>query len=447
MSTIETATADDSAASRPSGKSDRQAKRVFIASAVGSVIEYYDFLIYATAASLVFPYVFFTGSSPAVGVIASFGTLAVGYVARPLGGLLFGHLGDRMGRKSILLVTLVLMGAATFLIGLLPGQAQIGILAPVLLVLLRVVQGVAVGGEWGGAALMAVEHADQKRRGLFGSATQIGASAGLLLSFAAFAALGRLPKEDFLAWGWRIPFLATIVMVALGLYIRWGIEESPVHTRAREEGAVAAQRFPLRALLRDRPGRLVLGVFTYAGPFMAYSVATTMLVTYANSAFDVPRQTLLNGMMIGTAGMLITVPLFAAISDRIGRRPVYIAAALLTAVHVFAMFPLVTSGYFPLVVLSYFVSMTVLNAASNGPVPALLSELFPTESRYTGVSLCYQLGGMIGGGVGPLLAATFITPGGPGPIAVSAMIAVLCVIAAICAAALGDTRTVDLYRA
>ncbi|GEE01643.1 MFS transporter [Gordonia spumicola] len=436
-------TIDDPAALAAVGARSSLRRRVFIASAVGSVIEYYDFLIYATAASLVFPKVFFPNTDGALGVIASFGTLAVGYLARPLGGVLFGHLGDRLGRKSMLLWTLGLMGASTLLIGLLPSHAQIGLLAPVLLVALRLLQGVAVGGEWGGAALMAVEHADTKRRGLLGSATQIGMSAGLLLSFAAFAALGALDQDDFLAWGWRLPFIATVVMVALGVYIRIGIEESPVAEDAKL-AANADRRIPLVAVLRDRPRQVLLGTFLYVGPFMAYTVATTMLVAYASKEYGIERQSLLNGMMIGTAGMLITIPAFAMLSDRIGRRPVYITSALLTAAWVFVLFPLVTSGSFALIVLAYFVSMTLLNASANSPVPALLAELFPTSTRYTGVSVCYQIGGMIGGGLGPLIATTFIVPGGPGVGAVSAMIAALCVISALCAHLLGDTRRVDL---
>ncbi|MBV6759806.1 MFS transporter [Rhodococcus opacus] len=425
----------------------RQRRRVYVASAIGSTIEYYDFLIYATAASLVFAPVFFAGSSPAVALIASFGTLAVGYLARPLGGIIFGYFGDRIGRKSSLIWTLSIMGVATVSIGLLPTPEKIGVLAPILLVLLRLVQGIAVGGEWGGAVLMAVEHANAKSRGFYGSATQMGASAGLLLSFAAFAALGGLSEDQFLSWGWRLPFLVTVVLVGIGMYIRLGVRESPVLLAEKKRTAEEPRRAPLFALLKDRPGRVLLGICVYAGPFMAYAVATSLLVTYAHKDFGIPRQTLLNAMMIGTAGMLLTVPLFAWLSDRYGRRPVYLTAALLTAVHAFAMFPLVTSGRFPLILLSYVISMTVLNAAANGPVPALLAELFPTASRYTGVSLCYQFAGMIGGGVGPLLAATFIAPGGPGSIAVSVMISALCIVAALSVRALGETRTVDLRTA
>ncbi|KXX60072.1 MFS transporter [Rhodococcus sp. LB1] len=448
MSTLDGTSSPRAITDRPNDDLVRQRRRVYIASAIGSTIEYYDFLIYATAASLVFAPVFFAGSSPAVALIASFGTLAVGYLARPLGGIIFGHFGDRFGRKSSLIWTLSIMGVATVSIGLLPTPDKIGVLAPILLVVLRLIQGIAVGGEWGGAVLMAVEHANTKSRGFYGSATQMGASAGLLLSFAAFAALGGLSEDQFLSWGWRLPFLVTVVLVGIGMYIRVGVRESPVLlAEKKERNEEEPRRAPLFALLRERRGRVLLGIGVYAGPFMAYAVATSLLVTYAHKDFGIPRQTLLNAMMIGTAGMLLTVPLFAWLSDRYGRRPVYVTAALLTAIHAFAMFPLVTSGSFPLILLSYVISMTVLNAAANGPVPALLAELFPTASRYTGVSLCYQFAGMIGGGLGPLLAATFIAPGGPGSIAVSVMISALCIVAALSVSALGETRTVDLRTA
>ncbi|MGM7648748.1 MFS transporter [Nocardia sp. JW2] len=424
----------------------RRRRRVYAASAIGSAIEYYDFLIYATAASLVFGPVFFASASPAVGVIASFGTLAVGYLARPLGGIVFGYFGDRVGRKSTLIWTLTLMGLATAAIGLVPTPDRIGVLAPCLLVLFRVVQGIAVGGEWAGAVLMSVEHAKSKSRGLFGSATQTGSAVGLLLSFAAYAALGGLSEEQFLSWGWRLPFLATLVLLGIGMYVRLAVVESPVMVAQQQSATAESGPAPLVALLRERPMRVLLGIGVYAGPFMAYATATSFLVTYATTRYGVPRHLMLNALMIATAGMLVTIPLFAALSDRIGRRPVYITATLLTVVHAFTVVPLVTSGSFALILTAYVIGLTLLNAAVLGPVGALLAELFPTSSRYTGVSLAYQFAGVIGGGLGPLLAATFVAPGGPGIIAVSVMIAAFCVVSAGCVWALGETRRADLYR-
>ncbi|TDP37805.1 MFS transporter [Nocardia ignorata] len=272
----------------------RRRRRVYAASAIGSAIEYYDFLIYATAASLVFGPVFFAGASPAVGVIASFGTLAVGYLARPLGGIVFGYFGDRVGRKSTLIWTLTLMGLATAAIGLVPTPDRIGVLAPCLLVLFRVVQGVAVGGEWAGAVLMSVEHAKSESRGLFGSATQTGSAVGLLLSFAAYAALGGLSEEQFLSWGWRLPFLATLVLLGIGMYVRLAVVESPVMAAQRQSATTGSGPAPLVALLRERPMRVLLGIGVYAGPFMAYATATSFLVTYATTRYGVPRHLILN---------------------------------------------------------------------------------------------------------------------------------------------------------
>ncbi|TQM32575.1 MFS transporter [Nocardia bhagyanarayanae] len=436
----------DPVATAPVGENGaRQRGRVYFASAVGSAIEYYDFLIYATAASLVFGPVFFAGASPAVGVIASFGTLAIGYVARPLGGIVFGYFGDRVGRKSTLIWTLTLMGVATAAIGVVPTPDRIGVLAPCLLVAFRIVQGIAVGGEWAGAVLMSVEHARTESRGLFGSATQTGSAVGLLLSFAAYAALGGLSEEQFLSWGWRLPFLATIVLLGIGMYVRLSIVESPVMLAQQRSAAGKGGPAPLVALLRRRPLRVLLGIGVYAGPFMAYATATSFLVTYATTRYGVPRHLMLNALMIATAGMLVTIPLFAALSDRVGRRPVYITATLFTVVHAFTVVPLVTSGSFPLVLAAYVIGLTLLNAAVLGPVGALLAELFPTSSRYTGVSLAYQFSGVIGGGLGPLLAATFVAPGGPGILAVSAMIAAFCLVSAGCVWALGETRRADLY--
>ena len=463
-------------------KAAQQRRRVYFASAIGSAIEFYDFLIYVTAASLVFAKVFFADATPFVATLASFGTLAVGYVARPLGGIIFGYFGDRVSRKSTLIWTLSIMGVATTLIGLIPTPAQIGVLAPILLVSLRIIQGLAVGGEWGGSVLMSVEHAKKETRGLLGSATQMGAAGGLLLSFAAFAALGGLSQEEFLAWGWRLPFLATFVLLGIGLWVRLSILESPVHEAEKAKWAAGEKpKAPLFTLLRDYPGRIVLGIGVYAGPFMAYVICTSLLVGHANAVYGIPRQLPLNALMIATAGMLVTIPLFGYISDKVGRRTIYIFAALLTAVHAFTVFPMVFTGSFGTILLAYVFSMTLLNAAAIGPIGALLAELYPTSLRYTGVSLSYQFSGVVGGlgpligaallapaapaatqgtdaavqaaapvlvenSLGAILNAAFVTPTEPGVMKISIMISVMCVIAALCTWALGDTRKVDLTK-
>ncbi|MYW96170.1 MHS family MFS transporter [Amycolatopsis rubida] len=430
--------------------SRQQQRKVYLASLIGSTVEFYDFAIYGTAASLVFGQVYFSAASPAVGVIASLATFATGYLARPVGGAIFGHFGDRIGRKSVLLVTLFAMGASTVLVGLLPTAGQIGALAPVLLVVLRLIQGLAVGGEWGGAVLMSIESGGQKSRGFFGSATGVGASLGVLLATGAFSALGGLDKQQFLSWGWRIPFLASIVLIAVGAYVRLSIDESPVFRAARDrqkQGVSTAPKMPLLRLLRETPLRLVLAIGVYTGPVMAQSIVKVFLVSWGVSQAGVSRQVMLNSLTLAVAGMVVTVPLFAILSDRIGRRAVYVPATVLFGAFSFVMFPMVGTGSTAMIVLAFVISMTVLEAAALGPVGAILSELFPTRTRYTGTSLAYQFAGMLGGGFGPLIAAIFVVPGGPGPIAISGMIGVFCVLSAICTVVLGDTRKADLSQA
>ncbi|MFD7204280.1 MFS transporter [Streptomyces sp. NPDC059893] len=426
--------------------SRRRGRRIYTASFIGTTVEFYDFIAFGTAASLVFPSVFFAGTTQVVGTIASFATLAIGYAARPIGGLVGGHYGDRIGRKSVLIWTMALMGISTFLIGLLPSSNAIGSFAPMLLVFLRLVQGLAVGAEWGGAVLMSVEHAKDTQRGLFGSATGVGSGCGVLLAYTAFGALGGLGEEQFLAWGWRIPFLLSAVLITVGMYIRLRIDESPVFLAQQSNEQKTPTRSPFVALLRDRPLRVLVGIGVYAGPFMAQAIVTTFVISYATSTLGLPRQVLLNGLIISLAGMLVTVPIFAWLSDRVGRRVVYVPAALLAGVFSFFVYDLVGTGSALVITLVFVVSMTILNAATVGVVGSLLSELFPTEFRYTGTSVAYQFAGLIGGGIGPLLASV-LADTGPGVHAVSVMIAAFCVISAVCAGTLGDTRRIDLNRA
>jgi MFS family permease len=440
--------APDSVVRRNPDDRGRQGRRAYLASFVGTTVEFYDFIIYGTAASLVFGQVFFASASPTVGTIASFATLAIGYAARPIGGIVGGHFGDRIGRKTVLIWTMALMGASTFLIGCLPSSTSIGSTAPILLVILRLLQGLAVGAEWGGAVLMSVEHGTEKSRGFFGSATGAGSACGVLLAYASFGALGGLSEDQFVNWGWRLPFLASVILIALGLYIRLNIEESPVFAagRARSGSTAGSTRAPLIALFRERPLRLLLGIGVYAGPFMAQAIVTTFLISYATVSHGVPRQVLLTGLIISLAGMVFTAPFFAWLSDRVGRRTIYVPGALLFGAFSFFVFPMVGSGSTVLVVLAFVISMTLLNASTVGVVGSLLSELFPTQFRYTGASIAYQVAGVIGGGIGPLLAS-ILAETSAGVLGISVMIALFCLISAICTVVLGDTRKVDLARA
>jgi MFS transporter, MHS family, shikimate and dehydroshikimate transport protein len=426
-------------------RKDRRASssRVLISSFIGSVVEWYDFLLYGTASALVFNVLFFPELSAAAGTIAAFGTLAVGYVARPLGGIVFGHFGDRIGRKRMLVASILLMGLSTLGIGLLPTFDQIGIWAPVLLILLRLVQGFAVGGEWGGAVLMTLEHARVGRRGLWSSVAQIGSPAGLLLSTAAFSLVAALPEDQFLSWGWRLPFIATVVLIGVGLFIRLGVAESPVFEQAAS-AATDRPKAPILTLLREQPRDTLLATLIGFGPFAANSVLISFVVAYATQV-GFTRAEALNGLIIGSVASMIGVPIFAALSDRIGRRPVYISGALLLALNSFLLFPLVNTGSPGLLLLAFALGMGT-HAVMFGPMGALLSEMFGTRTRYTGASVGYQVASVIGGGLAPLIAGSLLAAAGGAPNAlyVSLFMAATCIITAVAAWLTRETYRVDL---
>ncbi|MFE0020867.1 MFS transporter [Amycolatopsis sp. NPDC059021] len=416
-----------------SDRRSTQLRRAVASSFLGSVIEYYDFLLYATASALVFGKVFFTGLDSWVATIASLGTFTTGYLARPLGGLIFGHFGDRVGRKRMLVLTMVLMGAASFLIGLLPAYRQIGAWAPVGLVLLRVLQGVAVGGEWGGAVLMSAEHATS-RRGLCAGFTNAGAPCGMLLSTAALTGTAAAVGESaFLAWGWRIPFLLSIALLVTGLFVRLKVEEPPVFQAVKHD----LRRPPLLEVLRDRPRALLLGIGTGLAAFVAQATLTTYVLAYGVQV-GFTRQTVLNSITISSAFAVAGIIAWSALSDRIGRRPVVLAGACAMAVFSFVLFPLVDSGSGALLVLALVLGQGVVHPMMFGPLAALYTELFSTRSRYTGVSLGYQLASL-GGGLAPLLFAQLRNTG-----AISATITAFCVLAAFCVLSLRETSRQDL---
>nr|GLK39057.1 MFS transporter [Rhodococcus wratislaviensis] len=387
-----------------------------VSSYIGSVVEWYDFMLYGTAAALVFNKLFFTDLDPAVGTIAAFGTMAVGYLARPLGGIVFGHFGDRLGRKKMLVTSILLMGFATVLIGALPTYGQIGIWAPILLVVLRLVQGVAVGGEWGGAVLMTLEHAKVNRRGLWSSVAQMGTPSGLLLSTFVFSLFVALPEEQFLTWGWRVPFLATAVLIGLGLWMRLGVEESPVFKQAQAAAAADPRKdetkLPIVELLRRNPRQMVLASMIGFGPFFANAILIHFVVSYSVQ-IGYAKSTTLQGLMIGSAASMIFLPLFAAISDRIGRRPVYIAGAVLLAANSFLLFHMVNAQSAGLLILGYVLSMSI-HAMMYGPMGAFMAELFGPRTRYTGASVGYQVSS-IAGGFGPMIGGVLLEANGGAP--------------------------------
>jgi MFS family permease len=432
----------------PSAGTDRgQMRRVLLSSFLGSTVEFYDFLLYGTAAALVFGQLFFSNLEPVVATIASFGTLAAGYIARPVGGIVFGHFGDRIGRKSMLVLTMSLMGVASTLIGLLPTYATIGVAAPVLLVLLRLVQGLAVGGEWGGAALMALEHAGAKGRGFAGSFANMGAPAGAVLSTIVLAVVALLPEQDFLAWGWRIPFLLSAALVALGLYVRLTITESPLFQEAARDTA-PRRRLPLVEVLRTNPVSVLVGAGAGVGAFVLQALLATFALGLGVQG-GLARSTVLWLFAAGSAVHIVALPAYAALSDRIGRRPVMIGGAVAGAVLVYPVLSLVATGSVPLVLLGFLVGMPLVQAAMYGPLAAFTSEMFATGNRYTGASLGYQLSTTLGGGFAPLIAASLVAgvSATDGLLRVALFAGAACLLSAIVVVAAKETSRRDLTAA
>jgi len=415
-------------------------RTVAFASLVGTTIEWYDFFLYGTAAALVFNRLFFPTFDPLTGTLASFGTYTVGFVARPIGGIIIGHYGDRTGRKSMLVLTLVVMGVATFLIGLLPTYAEIGPWAAVLLVLLRVAQGFGVGGEWGGAVLMAVEHAPHGSRGFYGSWPQIGVPAGLLLSTAVFTAFSWLPEDQFLAWGWRVPFLVSIVLVAVGLIIRLRILETPAFVRIKTQALAARQ--PIVEVIRRHPKQVLQAMgarFAENGAFYVFSV---FVLTYATQRASVDRQIVLNGILIGAAVELAAIPFFGALSDRLGRRPVYLFGAVMTAVVALPLFAALDSGSAVPIYLALTAAFTLSHAAMYAPQAAFMSEMFDARVRYSGASLGAQLASVFAGGLAPFIGTGLLRAGyGRGAIALYVTgLAVVTIVAVLAATETAHSR-------
>lgn len=394
---------------RPSAAPARASRRGALAGFIGTAIETYDFFLYGTAAALVLNKLYFPTLTPFVGTLASLATYSVGFAARPIGGIVIGHFGDRVGRRSMLVLTLVSTGGATTLIGLLPTYEQIGALAPAILVLLRLVQGFAVGGEWSGAALMAVEHAPSGARGFYGSWTQIGTPVGLLLSTAAFTLAARLPAAQFLSWGWRIPFLASIVLVAIGLVIRLRVPETPAFLRVRDARTHA--RRPALDALRTHRREVLLAIGIRIAENGAFYIYTVFVLVYATQHSGLARQTVLTAIVSGAACLLCAVPLFGAISDRVGRRPVYLFGACVTAVFAYPLLRLLDTGSAMAACVALIVALTLGHAPMYGPQAAFMSELFETKLRYSGMSLGSQLSSVISGGLSPFVATALLPYG------------------------------------
>ncbi|MEV0063546.1 MFS transporter [Nocardia sp. NPDC050718] len=433
---------------RPPTVNEADVRKVALVSLVGASVEWFDFFLFGTAAALVFPKLFFPSTDPVTGVLASFGVFGIGFIARPVGGVVWGHFGDRVGRKKAFIAALTLMAVASALIGLLPTYATIGIAAPVALTLLRFAQGLAVGGQWGGAALMATESAPAHKRGFYGSFAQLGVPIGVLLGVSAYFLLSvSLGAEAFRSYGWRIPFLISILFVGVVLYVHHRLEETPAFQnlqRASAEQAASAQsisKSPVLDVLREHWGRVALAGGAFIVVNATFYLYITFMLDYGTRTLKLTMADVLLPLSLATTLLLVCMPLFAALSDRVGRRPLYTAGALLTALWAFPFFTLVDTKTFLGLTAGLAVGMTFLTMMY-GPLAAFFGELFPPEVRYSGASLGYQLGSVIGGAATPLIAVELLDRTGS-TTALSLMLIGLSLLAVVCIRLLAGMHTQD----
>jgi metabolite-proton symporter len=423
------------------GTKQTQVRRAAMASAIGTTIEWYDFFLYNTAAALVFPHLFFPESTAYAGAMQSFATYFVGFAARPIGAAIFGHWGDRIGRKTTLIITLLVMGLASAVIGIMPGTATIGVAAPLLLVFLRVLQGIAVGGEWSGSVLLTMEWGDQKRRGLLGSFAQIGVPVGLVLGTGGMTLLSAtMSEEAFDSWGWRIPFLASLILVAVGLVIRLRILETPMFAKVLEQGKTASA--PVKDAIKHHWREILLSAGVRFAEQMPFYLFTTFVLTYVVQVHHYSKTFILSAVLVGATVELAAIPFFSHLSDTVGRRKVYTAGAVSAGVFAFPYFFVLTHGGAAPIFIVIVLSM-VIHAMMYGPQAALIGESFPTHLRYGGAGLGYQLASVFAGGPAPLLATWLLHETGT-PYSISIYIVIAAVITVICCLALADRSRVDI---
>ncbi|MEV6281587.1 MFS transporter [Kribbella sp. NPDC051770] len=416
--------------------------RVVGASLVGTTVEWYDFFLYGVAASVVFGDLFFPKGEQLTGTLLSFATFAVGFFARPIGGVVFGHFGDRIGRKNLLVLSLLMMGLATFAIGLLPTYAQVGALAPILLTVLRLIQGFALGGEWGGAVLIVSEHGDPARRGFWASWPQAGAPAGQLIANGVLAGLAAFQSDAaFNSWGWRIPFLLSAVLVLVGLWVRLKIEESPLFKQARAKQQ-PSERIPFVEVITKYPREILTAMGARMAENVSYYIFTIVIATYAKDHLGLGKSFALNAVLIAAAIHFCAIPLWGALSDRVGRKPVYLFGAAGVGIWAFVFIAFVDTKNFALATLAVTVGL-VLHGAMYGPQASFFTELFGTRVRYSGVSVGYQLASIIAGGLAPFIAVALLKAYDSG-YAIAIYVAVCSVISLAAVLSYGETSKRDL---
>ena len=393
------------------GRDAASVRKVAIASAIGTAVEWYDFFLYGTASALIFGRLFFPTFDPLTGTMAALGTYAVGFAARPIGGIICGHFGDRVGRKSMLIITLLIMGIGTFLIGLLPTYDQVGIWAPILLVILRIAQGFGLGGQWGGAVLMTVEHSPHGKRGFYGSLPQAGLPIGLLLSTLVFGFVSGLPEDSMLTWGWRVAFLGSIILVGVALFVRLAVVESPAFTAIKQTESTS--KMPIVEALRRHPRNVLLVMGARIAENGAFYLYTVFVLTFAiQPAIGFSNTTALRAVSIAAFIQLFTIPFFGALSDKVGRRPVYLFGAVFTGIFAFPFFWLIETSIANLLFLSVVLALSVGHAAMYAPQASFVSELFGTRVRFSGLSIGYQLASVLAGGLSPLIATKLLADTG-----------------------------------
>lgn len=416
---------------------------IAFAGSIGTIIEWYDFLIYGTAAALVFNSQFFPNVDPRIGTLAALSTFTVGFLARPIGGAIFGHFGDRLGRKSMLMITMICMGASTAAIGVLPNYAQIGILAPTLLVLLRIVQGIALGGEWGGASLMVLEHAPEHRRGLYGSLVQVGFPIGLVLASAVFSLVLMLGDDNFKSWGWRVPFLISVILVGVGLFVRARLPETPVFEEIKNRGQIA--QVPLLEMIVKHPKDFLIAVGLKLSEVSWVYMLTVFVVVYATTKLGLPKSLMLNAVVIAALIELFTIPLFGYLSDIYGRRVLYFAGVAFTILFAFPLFWLLDMKVPEIVILTVAIALNFGHGLMFAPESTYFPELFGPNIRYSGASLGFQVSAAIGGGFAPVIAAALAAYTG-GTAGVSIMLILLALITLVATLFARETKDEPLLK-